>query len=110
MCSVAFPPSSLIFKAFTISSPFIHVSHPHPPPPKSLANTAVARDRTLRQTLPTLLQPSFHYFAGLMTGKFPFYTSPPVWWAVVVPRCSSLCPLPSVAQLKLNDTLPQHTG
>lgn len=53
-----FPLSSLILKAFTTSSPFsVSVTMPALFP-SSLANTAAARDRSLRGTLPTLLPSS----------------------------------------------------
>lgn len=77
-----FPLSSLTLKAFTTSSPFsVSVTTPALFP-SSLANTAAARDRSLRGTLPTLL-PSSRLPSD--DWEVRFYTSPPVWWAVAAP-------------------------
>ena len=67
MCSVAFSPF-LIFKAFTTSSPFIHVTPPPTcPTHNSLGNTAAARDRTLSRPL----QPSCSLPSTIVDGPIP---------------------------------------
>lgn len=73
-------PFSLIFKAFTTSGPLSMSITPPAANPNALANTAAARARTLRQTLPTLCsRPS---------------TIAPVWWAAAVPWSPPPVPTP----------------
>lgn len=67
-------PFSLIFKAFTTSSPLSMSVTPPVANPNALANTAAARARTLGQTPPALCSRSS--------------TIAPVWWAAAVPWCS----------------------
>lgn len=55
-----FPLFSLIFKAFTTSSPFIHVSHHTRPLPQLPGQHSSCQRWTLRRTLPPLLRPSLH--------------------------------------------------
>lgn len=94
-----FPLFSLIFKAFTTSSPFIHVSHHTRPLPQLPGQHSSCQRWTLRRTLPPLLRPSLHSVCCLMTRKSPFtppHLSGGLWQ----------CPIPIVAQLKWDDTLP----
>lgn len=90
-------PFSLIFKAFTTSSPLSMSITPPVANPDALASTAAARARTLGQTPPALCSRSS--------------TMPPSGGLRQCPGALLRpCPLPTVAQLKTNDTHNTQSG